>query len=122
MRLTGTQVTNVSHRESKTVKLPQDHATIVCAAKEGLSMFRKPVLELFGNWPEYGHNWATDVGNTNLDRGTFWKWSSESFLSLKAFMVKKPKYELWGPFPVTHECLQDKPKLSLTSYPFPGYH
>lgn len=65
-------------------------------------MFRKPVLESFGSRPEYGHKWTRDVGNTNLDGGAFWKCRSESFLNLKAFMVKKPKYQLWGPFPVTH--------------------
>lgn len=90
----NTQVTNVSQRESKTVEFPQDRAAIVCAAKKRLPMFRKPVLELFGNRPEYGHNWARDMGNTNLDSGAFWKCSSESVLNLKAFMVKKRKYHL----------------------------
>lgn len=89
-------MTSVSHRESKTVGSPRDHATTVCAAKERPPMFRNPVLEWFGNRPEYGHNWARDMGNTNLDRGTFWKCSSESFLNFKAFMVKKPKYQLWN--------------------------
>lgn len=41
----------------------------MCTAKERLAIFRKPALELFGNRPEYGLNWAMDMGNTDLDRG-----------------------------------------------------